>query len=65
MKRTQRQPSASTKLKMSKAKKGSNNPNYGKRMSEQTKQKISEKMKKYWSAIPPYNNTVNNINIYE
>lgn len=51
-KRIFREPSEETKIKMSEAKKGAKNVNYGKQRSLETRQKISEKMVKYWSKIP-------------
>ena len=34
------------------ATKGTNNPNYGKKRDDSTKQKISDALKKYWLSIP-------------
>lgn len=51
-KRIYREPSEETKIKMSEAKKGTKNINYGKQRSFETRQKISEKMIEYWKDIP-------------
>lgn len=51
-KRIFREPSEDTKSKMSEAKKGAKNINYGKRRSEEIRQKISAKMIEYWKSIP-------------
>lgn len=51
-KRIFREPSEDTKIKMSEAKKGTKNVNYGKQRSLETRQKISEKMIEYWKNIP-------------
>lgn len=50
-KRFNRRVSEATKLKMSLAKKGSKNPMYGKKQSEDAKRKISASMVKYWRGI--------------
>lgn len=59
MKRQYREPSESTKLKMSAKKQGVNNPNYGKVMPDEVKRKIREKLKAYWASIPSKNNSQN------
>lgn len=51
-KRIFREASEETKMKMSEAKKKAKNINYGKQRTEETKQKISEKMIEYWKNIP-------------
>lgn len=51
-KRIFREASEATKTKMSVKKQGSLNPNYGRERSEETKQRISAKMKQYWQNIP-------------
>lgn len=51
-KRIYREPSEETKSKMSEAKKGTKNVNYGKQRSLEIRQKISEKMIEYWKNIP-------------
>lgn len=51
-KRIYREPSEDTKIKMSEAKKGAKNINYGKRRSEEIRQKISASLKEYWKNIP-------------
>lgn len=51
-KRIFREPSEDTKIKISEAKKGAKNINYGKRRSEEIRQKISAKMIEYWKNIP-------------
>ncbi|TFD96848.1 hypothetical protein E2605_08525 [Dysgonomonas capnocytophagoides] len=51
-KRLFREASESTKTKMSIKKQGILNPNYGRKQSEETKQKISTKLKYYWKNIP-------------
>ncbi|MEE1220434.1 MAG: NUMOD3 domain-containing DNA-binding protein [Bacteroidales bacterium] len=51
-KRTRRKVySPSTKYKMSVSHKGSKNAMYGKHHSEETKKKISQKLKEYWKHI--------------
>lgn len=50
-KRFNRRISEATKFKMSLAKKGSKNPMYGKKQSEDAKRKISAAMVKYWRGI--------------
>ncbi len=51
-KRTRRKIySPSTKYKMSIAHKGSKNAMYGKHHSEETKKKISQKLREYWRHI--------------
>jgi len=51
-KRQFREPSETTKQKMSFRKQGCNNPNFGKPRSEETKRLISDKLKEYWRTIP-------------
>lgn len=51
-KRIFREPSEETKIKMSEAKKGANNINYGKQRSEEIRLKISAALKEYWKNIP-------------
>ncbi|NDV78743.1 NUMOD3 domain-containing DNA-binding protein [Dysgonomonas sp. 511] len=51
-KRLFREASEATKTKMSIKKQGILNPNYGRTQSDETKQKISQKMKAYWETIP-------------
>lgn len=51
-KRIYREPSEETKSKMSEAKKGAKNINYGKQRSEEIRLKISKKMIEYWKNIP-------------
>lgn len=55
-KRIYREASDGTKWKMSLRKQGALNPNSGKPRDEETKQKISDSMKKYWSGIPSMDN---------
>ena len=45
-KRVSREASDATKFKQSLAKQGTNNPNYGKKRDDSTKQKISESLPK-------------------
>lgn len=52
VKRARRSLSTATKFKMSLAKQGSRNPNYGKHLSEEQKRRISASMKRYWRSIP-------------
>lgn len=49
-----------TKWKMSLAKQQGLNINYGKPRDEETKQKISDSMKKYWQSVPSINDDKNN-----
>lgn len=51
--RYNRRLSEATKFKMSIAKKGTNNPMYGKKHSKDAKRKISMAMLKYWRGINP------------
>lgn len=51
-KRIYREPSEETKIKMSEAKKGSKNVNYGKQRSEEIRLKISASLREYWKNIP-------------
>ncbi|MDH8700933.1 hypothetical protein M2138_000267 [Dysgonomonadaceae bacterium PH5-43] len=51
-KRTSRKVSEATRQKMSLAKKGSKNPRYRQRVSDETRRKISQSMKAYWHGIP-------------
>lgn len=51
MKRIRKKATTETRLKQSIAKRGTNNPMYGRRHSEFTKQKISRAMKKYWENL--------------
>lgn len=46
VKRVSREASDATKFKQSLAKQGTNNPNYGKKRDDSTKQKISDALKK-------------------
>lgn len=55
MKRDYREPGDGTKWKMSLAKQGNLNPNAGRPRDEQTKQKISDSMRQYWSGVPSKN----------
>ncbi len=52
MKRMYREPSESTKQKMSLKKAGAANPNWQKATSDEVKKKISDALKKYWETIP-------------
>lgn len=52
MARIFREASELTKTRMSVKKQGVNNPNFGRERSEETKMKISTKMKEYWKNIP-------------
>ena len=54
-KRQFREPNEATRQKMSMRKQGCNNPNYGKPRDEETKQKISQSLSKYWTQIPSKN----------
>lgn len=49
-----------TKWKMSLAKQQRLNINYGKPRDEETKQKISDSMKRYWQSVPSINDDNNN-----
>jgi len=51
-KRIFREPSEETKVKMSEAKKGAKNINYGKQRSEEIRLKISAALKEYWKKVP-------------
>ena len=51
--RYNRRVSEATRYRMSLAKKGSKNPMYGKKQSEDAKRKISAAMVKYWRGINP------------
>lgn len=51
--RYNRRVSEATRFRMSLAKKGSKNPMYGKKQSEDAKRKISAAMVKYWRGILP------------
>jgi truncated hemoglobin YjbI len=57
-KRIYREASEATKQLQSLRKQGILNPNYQKPRSEETKEKISLKMKEYWSGIESKNNDV-------
>ncbi|MEN9917856.1 MAG: hypothetical protein RL662_292 [Bacteroidota bacterium] len=59
-KRIYREVDEMTKWKMSLQKQGSLNPIAGKPRDEDTKQKISDSMKKYWSEVPSRNDIDNN-----
>lgn len=50
-----RESSERTKELQSLRKQGILNPNYGKERDENTKQKISDRMKEYWRGIPSKN----------
>jgi len=52
MKRISRKVSTETKIRMSNAKLKEKNPRYHQRVSEETRKKISESLKKYWEKIP-------------
>ncbi|MDR2805563.1 MAG: hypothetical protein LBB85_08000 [Dysgonamonadaceae bacterium] len=52
MKRISRKVSEETKQKMSQAKIGSRNPRYHQNVSEETRKRISEGLKRYWENIP-------------
>lgn len=54
-KRMYREASEETKTLQSLRKQGVLNPNYGRERDEETKQKISDKMKEYWRGIPNRN----------
>lgn len=54
-KRIYREADEMTKYKMSLAKSGSLNPTAGKPRPEETKQKISDSLKRYWSGVPSKN----------
>jgi len=47
-----REPSESTRAKLSAKKSGVNNPMYSKKHSEKTKRLISQALKKYWETVP-------------
>jgi len=49
--RKRRELSQATKDKISRALSGSNNPNYGKRLSPEHKNRIRKSMLEYWSSI--------------
>jgi len=51
-KRIYRQPSEETRIKMSEAKKGDKNYNFGREQSLETRLKISLALKQYWQKIP-------------
>lgn len=51
-KRLFREASEATKTLMSIKKQGCNNPNYGKKRSEETRKKISNSLKMAWENIP-------------
>ncbi len=51
-KRLNRIINSQTRHKMSEAKRGSRNPNYGKHLTEQQRRKISLAMRRYWATIP-------------
>jgi hypothetical protein len=57
-KRIIREASEETRQLQSLRKQGILNPNYGKKRDEETKQKISDKMKEYWESIPSKNNVL-------
>jgi len=59
MAREFREPDIATRQKQSLKKQGALNYNYGKPRDEETKQKISDKMKAYWSGIPSKNSNEN------
>jgi len=52
MQRKFREPSQTTRAKLSAKKSGVNNPMYGKNHTEETKRKISQALKKYWEKVP-------------
>jgi len=54
-KRVYREASEATRQLQSLRKQGALNPNYGKERSEETKEKISQKMKDYWNLVPSKN----------
>lgn len=54
-KRMYREASEKTKVLQSMRKQGILNPNFGRERDEETKQKISDKMKEYWRTIPSKN----------
>ena len=54
-KRLWREASEETRILQSIRKQGVMNPNYNKERSEETKEKISQKMKQYWAGIPSKN----------
>ena len=58
-KRIYREASDGTKWKMSLRKTGVQNPNYNQPRDEETKQKISDSMKKYWAEVPSINDNNN------
>jgi len=55
MTRQYREASEETKNLQKLRKQGMLNPNFGKERSEETKQKISDKLKQYWATIPSKN----------
>lgn len=55
MARQYREASEETKNLQKLRKQGMLNPNFGKERSEETKQKISDKLKQYWATIPSKN----------
>ncbi len=55
-KREFRELSDTTKQKMSVKKQGICNPQHGKAMPDEVKQKISDKLRAYWSTIPSKDN---------
>jgi len=57
-KRITRETSEETKNLQSLRKQGILNPNWGKHRDEETKEKISVKMKEYWKSIPSKSNEV-------
>lgn len=61
-KRIYREADEMTKWKMSLRKQGNLNPTSGKPRDEETKQKISDSMKKYWADVPSKNDFNNNKN---
>jgi hypothetical protein len=50
--RIYREVSTETRNKMSIAKRGERNPQYGKSVPTETREKLSRKMKEYWANIP-------------
>jgi hypothetical protein len=58
MKREFREPSDETRQKMSLRKQGCNNPQFGKARDEETKEKISQSLQRYWQTIPSKNNNL-------
>jgi len=61
-KRIYREANEMTKWKMSLRKQGNLNPTAGKPRDEETKQKISDSMKRYWQNVASINDNNNDKN---